>query len=436
MVPNFMNEEKFNKSSLLKENQRLRRAVEELSILNDLAREIGASVNSEEIMKKVIHRSIRAVHAEQGMITLVEPQSGDSMQTLIRSMVSSSEHQAFHLDQALLGWMHLNKSPLVIHEPESDSRFKGIQWDKSIQSLLCVPLLIKSELKGILTVYNKRDGGEFNEDDQKLLAIIAGQSAQVVENARLYEKEQDLLRMQEELRLAREIQMGLLPKTAPNIPGYDIAGKSLPAQLVGGDYYDFISPDENRLIVCLGDVSGKGLPAALLMANLQATIRGQSLVNCSPKLCLDRSNRLLYHSTASNKFATFFYGILDFKKHQFCSANAGHDRPILFSKNKKPKILQDAGIALSFLEKYSYSETSISFTDNDILLIYSDGITEAMDAAENEFGEQNVFQTVSENMHLSAAELIDKIMLNVKKHAASRPQMDDMTMVVIKRLSS
>jgi len=433
MVPMPVNDEKFNKKSLLEENLRLRRAVEELSILNDMAREIGASINSEEIMKKVIHRSIRAVHAEQGMITLVESGAGDSMQTLIRSMVSSSDHQVFHLDQALLGWMHLNKKPLVINEPKSDTRFKGIQWDKSVQSLLSVPLLIKSELKGILTVYNKRDGREFNEDDQKLLAIIAGQSAQVVENARLYEKEQDLFRMQEELRLAKEIQMGLLPKTAPQIPGYDIAGKSIPAQAVGGDYYDFISLDENRLILCLGDVSGKGLPAALLMANLQATIRGQSLVNCSPKLCLERSNRLLYHSTASNKFATFFYGILDFSKHQFCSSNAGHDRPILFSKGKKPNILHDAGIALSFLEDYVYEENSITLNNHDLLLIYSDGITEAMDEKENEFGVDRVFKIVSENINLSAKGLIDKIISTVNKYTGVRPQMDDMTLVVIKR---
>jgi len=240
-----------------KENERLRRAVEELSIINDLAREIGASLNSQEIMRKVIHRSLRAVHAEQGDISLVERKQAKTMKTLVRSMVSSSAHEAFHLHQNLLGWMHLNKKPLLMNEPHLDPRFRGLSWDESIRSLLCVPLLSKSELIGILTVYNKKGEAGFAEEDLRLLAIIAGQSAQVVENARLFEEEQTLFRMKEELRLAKDIQLGLLPSDIPQVSGYDIAAISIPAQAVGGDYFDIISIDDSRLVTCLGDVSGK-----------------------------------------------------------------------------------------------------------------------------------------------------------------------------------
>ena len=418
-----------------KENVRLRRAVEELSILNDLAREIGASLNSEEIMRKVIHRSLRAVHAEQGDISLVERQQAQTMKTLVRSMVSSSAHEPFHLHQNLLGWMHLNKKPLLMNEPHLDPRFRGLNWDESIRSLLCVPLLSKSELIGILTVYNKKGETSFTEEDLRLLAIIAGQSAQVVENARLYEEEQTLFRMREELRLAKEIQLGLLPSEIPQVSGYDIAAISIPAQVVGGDYFDVIEIDESRLATCLGDVSGKGLPAALLMANLQATIRGQTLVNCSPQECLCRSNKLLYRSTAPQKFATFFYGILNRQTHEYFYANAGHDRPLLFSRGKEPAVLPQAGLALSFLENIDYEQCCFTFNPGDLLLIHSDGITEAMDTEEEEFGAERLAKIVESCRQDSATVIIDQVISAVNNYIGDQAQMDDMTVVVVKRLA-
>ena len=184
-------------SSLLEENRRLKRAVEELSILNDLARAIGASTNPDEIMGTIIRRSLRAVNAEQGVITLVDEEAGDSMKTLIRENVSSSDHEQFHLNQTLLGWMHLHKKPLMMNDPREDERFRNMRWEETIHSLVCVPLMLKSKLTGVLTVYNKKDTGGFSEGDQRLLAIIAAQSTHVIENARLNEREKQLLKMQE-----------------------------------------------------------------------------------------------------------------------------------------------------------------------------------------------------------------------------------------------
>jgi sigma-B regulation protein RsbU (phosphoserine phosphatase) len=214
--------------------------VEELSVLNDLARAIGASLNSQEIMRTIVHRSLRAINAEQGVITLVDTAANEPMKTLIRTAVSSASYSPYHFNQSLLGWMHLNRKPLMINDPKNDERFRGVKWDDSLRSLVCVPMVIKAELKGVLTVYNKKGEGKFTEDDQRLLAIIAAQSGQVVENARLYESEKALITMKEEVRLASRIQSDLLPKQSPAVPGYDIAGKSIPAQMVGGDYFDFI----------------------------------------------------------------------------------------------------------------------------------------------------------------------------------------------------
>jgi phosphoserine phosphatase RsbU/P len=417
---------------LLDENRRLKRAVEELSILNDLARTIGASLDPQEIMNTIIRRSLRAINAEQGVITLVDLEN-DPMKTLVRAMVSSTAHEKFHLTQSLLGWMHLNKKPLLVNSPRTDDRFRGVKWDDSIASLLCVPMMIKSELKGVITVYNKKGGSGFSENDQRLLSIIAAQSAQVVENARLNERERQLLKMQEELRLAAKIQNDLLPEAAPEIAGYEIAGKSIPAQIVGGDYFDFITMSEQRLAICVGDVSGKGLPASLLMANTQATVRGQTLVNPSARECMERSNMLLFDSTSPEKFVTMFYSILDVSSHQLSYCNAGHDSPYLLSTTAAPFRLDVGGVPLSAVEQFPFQEGAITLQPGDLLVICSDGIAEAMDVNHVQFGEERLSTLLDRLRNESAAGVIEEIVAAVRAHAGPAPQADDMTVVVLRR---
>ena len=421
-------------SQLQEENQRLKRAVEELSVLNDLARAIGASHNSEEIIQTITRRSLRAVSAEQGVITLVAPESADAMTTLVRTVLSSSEHENFHLHQSLLGWMHLYKKPLLINDPQTDDRFKGVKWDATVRNLLCVPLMTKSELKGVIAVYNKKGEGKFSEEDQRLLVIIAAQSAQVIENARLYEQEKSLLVMQEQVRLAGQIQTGLLPKNPPVLAGYDIAARSIPAQTVGGDYFDFIKVDGHRTAICLGDVTGKGLPASLLMANLQATLRGQTLTAASARECIVRANKLLFESTSDEKFVTLFYGILDTVSHRMLYCNAGHDHPFLISEQREKRRLGRGGVVLGILEEFPFVEEEIPIEQGDTLVIYSDGIPEAMNVEREQFGEQNLEKLLCEHQKEPAGRIIDQVVSAVKTHAAGFPQSDDLTIVVVKRL--
>jgi phosphoserine phosphatase RsbU/P len=421
--------------TLQDENLRLKRAVEELSVLNELARAIGGSANSEEIMQTIIRRSMRAVNAEQGVITLVDREANNPMKTLVRAMVSSSEHEEFHLTQALLGWMHLNKKPLLLNNPRSDDRFRGVAWDESVRSLLCVPMIVKSELKGVITLSNKKEGKFFSDDDQRLLAIIAVQSGQVIENARLNEREKQLLKMQEEVRLAAKIQTELLPKEAPVIAGYDIAGQSIPAQVVGGDYFDFIPMDDSHIAICLGDVTGKGLPASLLMANVQATLRSQSFIHTSAQKCIERSNAFLFQSTSAEKFVTLFYGVLDVQHHTFSFSNAGHDHPFLITPDhQQPVRLKTGGIMLGMMDAFPFEEETILFPAHALLVLYSDGIAEAMNQHQEQFGEHRIAEVIQAHRHLTSAEIVAALMRAAKAHAGTAPQSDDMTIVVLKRL--
>jgi sigma-B regulation protein RsbU (phosphoserine phosphatase) len=420
---------------LKQENLRLTRALEELSMLNELAREIGASRSTDAIMDRIIRRSLRSVNAEQAVITLVSEQSQEPMKTLVRAAVTSSEHEQFHLNQNLLGWMHLNKRPLLSNSPSTDERFRGITWDPSIRSILCVPLIVKSALIGVLTAYNKKNRNEFTEEDQRLITIIAMQSAQVIENARLYEEELKLKNMEEEIRLASRIQMELLPSAAPAIPHYDIAGRSIPARQVGGDYFDFIPVENDKLAVCLGDVSGKGLPASLLMANLQATLRSQTLLNIAPSESIRRSNRLLYKSTDPEKFATLFYGILNFVTHKLTYTNAGHENPFLFG-NSSPTRLDTGGTVLGVVENFPFDEGTVDLAPGSLLVIFSDGITEAFDEGDSQFGEKALADVIARYRHEPAEALINRVVDAVKVHVGKAPQADDLTLVVIKRAAT
>jgi PAS domain S-box-containing protein len=245
--------------------------------------------------------------------------------------------------------------------------------------------------------------------------------------------EEARLRAREEARMARHIQMNLLPKSNPDVPGYEIAGKNIPALNVGGDYYDFIWLDEHRLAIALGDVSGNGLAASLVMANLQATIRGQALIGVDPKECLERANKLLFRSTDARTFVSLFYGILDVQKHTLCYASAGQDMPILFSAGARPVTLQTRGIVLGVKEDASYQQGEISFSLNDRLLIYTDGISEAMNERMEEFGEGRLSEIVQQDDQSPVAELVDKILATVNLHVGDAPGSDDMTLILLKR---
>ena len=419
--------------TLRHENLQLKRAVEELSVLNDLSRAIGASVDSQDIIHKIVERSMRAVRAEQCVVTLVDHGANQPMKTLVRAMTSSAEHPHYHLNENLLGWMHLYKKPLLSNDPGSDDRFKGLRWDETIDSIVCVPLVVKSELNGVITAYNKKEPGGFTQEDQRLLAIIAAQSAQIVENARLYEEEKALAGIREQVRLAYQIQVDLLPKTGPTISGYDIEAKTIPAQMVGGDYFDFIRVSDDQWAICLGDVSGKGLPASLLMANMQATLRGQALMSSRVSDSLQRSNRLMFRSTDPEKFATLFFGELNTREHSMSFCNAGHEIPLLFSDGNDPRRLETGGMALGILEEFPYEEENIELKPGDVLLIYSDGIPDAINEFDQPYGEENLIKLVKENLSEPAMGLIDKIIEAVNAHAGDTPQLDDLTLVVVRR---
>lgn len=421
-------------TKLKEENSRLKAAVEELAILNDIATAITSTQSLEKIVALIVQRCIKHLKVEQGVVMLLDEQDTEKpFQTMIRKQDSSINILPYRFDSQITGWMLKNKSPLLINDLKGDSRFKFTdETNLPVKTLLSVPMSLKGKMIGLLTLFNKKSEVGFTGDDQRLLSIIASQSAHVLEHARLLQKEQQLLKLEEEYRMAKEIQLNILPKQIPEISGYDIFALNIPAREVGGDYYDFIKIPGNKIALCLGDITGKGLPAAMLMANLQATLRGQALTQKNLSDNIKNSNLLLFNSTAENRFATLFYCELDFINHTITYCNAGHDAPISIFQNKISR-LTEGGLLLGSFDFAEFEQVSKLIEPGELLLIYSDGVTEAMNNTNEEFGEEKLLSILKSNVNLTAKELIDKIVSEVKTHSSKVEQSDDITLMVIKR---
>jgi len=244
--------------------------------------------------------------------------------------------------------------------------------------------------------------------------------------------------LERELKTAREIQERLLPHKMPQIPGFEISGVNLPSLQVGGDYFDFLELEAGYLGIAIADVCGKGIPAALLMANLQASLHGQAVEHGEVASVITRMNDLLVRSTDPHMFATFFYGVLDRNRSTFTSTNAGHNPPLLFRFDGEHEKLGANGMIIGFLPQQKYTQQTTTIEQGDVLVLYTDGITEAVrdtkDRSEDKrFGEERLIKVVKKNQEKSARDIQSEILKVISDFSAGAPQNDDITLVVIKR---
>jgi phosphoserine phosphatase RsbU/P len=415
------------------EVESLRRAVAELTVLNDISREIGALADLDAVLRRIVERSVAALNAEEGLITLVEDTGEDVGTTLVRSLATSADRTPFHLNEHIVGWMQLHHRPLRVSRPADDPRLQFITSDDDIEALLSVPLLVRAHLIGVLTVINCKDGDSFSEADQRLLSIIGIQSAQIIDNARLYEEEKRLLTMQEDLRVASEIQKRLLPDAPIPIPSYELAGRMIPAHQVGGDFFDFLPLGTSRTALCVGDVSGKGLPASLLMASALATIRAQADPERAPAKTMARVNQQIYRSVRRGNFLTLFYGELWPDEHRFRYVNAGHNRPLLLRQDGTVQELREGGVAIGMLPAADYEEGEVDFQRGDVLLIFSDGVIEAENALRQPFGDERLVEALREHARLPAEELVAAVVERIRAFTGDAPPFDDITLLALAR---
>lgn len=301
--------------------------------------------------------------------------------------------------------------------------------------VLSIPIILKNKLIGALNFGPKPSGKAYSDEDIDLLKTFAIQSAICFENSRLKIEEINKQKIEEELKIAKGIQIGLLPKENFNINRLDITGYSEPAKIIGGDYYDFIKINENKLILVIADVSGKGIPAALYMSKVQAMIQFATQMFDSPKDILVEVNRQIYEQIDRKSFITMIIAQFDLLNMNVKIARAGHN-PVLYTKNEQVEILRNNGLGLG-LENGTHfesnlEEVNLKLNRNDLFLFYTDGLNEAMDVNKNEFGLNNVIKVIKENQNDTSKEIQSNMLKSLLAFRGEAEQNDDVTFVVVK----
>lgn len=302
---------------------------------------------------------------------------------------------------------------------------------------LVLPLLGKRDVLGFITLGGKKSEEPYSASDAKLLQSVATQTGLALENSRLTATiAQEIARrerMSREIEIARDVQSKLFPQKMPTIDGVDCAGACRPAQGVGGDYYDFLALPGGRLGVALGDVAGKGIPAALLMASLQASLRGQRLSGPADLAhMMTNMNLLIFESSPDNRYATFFYGELDPAARRLDYVNAGHNAPMIFRASGAIERLRATGPVIGLVDGGRYAQASTTLAPGDLLVVYSDGISEAMNPDDEEWGEERLSASVGERRDGPAGALIEHLFARADAFASGATQHDDMTLVVVR----
>jgi len=292
-----------------------------------------------------------------------------------------------------------------------------------------VPMTIQNQTKGILAIGDRITRAEFQDYDLEFLSTLGNEAMICLENARLFEETLEKQRMEEELALAREIQQKLLPRECIKLERYDIDATNVPTFQVGGDYFDCFQLNSDRICLTIADVSGKGMGASLLMANLQAVLHALMEPNAILTEIAGKINNLIHRNTNYDKFITFFFGILDLKKNTFTYVNAGHNPPIWLRKDGKVELLEKGGLILGMMPNVPYQQETIPLEPGDLIVMFTDGVTEATNADDEEFEEKRLIEVVRANKDGSASKMKDKILAAVREFSVGQAQGDDITLL-------
>jgi serine phosphatase RsbU (regulator of sigma subunit) len=414
------------------EVERLKKAVAELSVLNDLAVATTSALEVDRVLDVIVEKSIKAVRAEQGSILLVTEETDSPFKTLIRQADRSSRAVTYKVGMNVTGWVLKNQQPLLVEDLATDPRFPvKAPGEEAIRSLISVPIKFKGRIIGVLNLSNKKEGGPFTEDDLRLLSIIAAQSGQLIENSRLQAEVLDKIRMEEELRTAREIQRSLLPKSALRMEDLEISGVCLPAEEVGGDYFDYFPIDDHRVAVAMADVSGHGASAALVMSMVKGILHSLALDLGSASGILTRMNEILLRLAPRGMFVTMAYVVLDTKKKSLRFSNAGHNPLLLYRADTRScEELEMLCPALALSGKSNYREEEHAVSPGSALLIYTDGVTEAMNELGEMFEAKRLLAAFSECGDQANAVILEHLQERLREFCGSSKQRDDVALVV------
>ena len=433
-----------NRLRLWVDRRFFRDAYEADAILSDLASKVRTMVEIGPLLETVATRIAESLHVPRIAILL---DGANGYQPAYALGYGSEPAVAIPSEGVTLKRLRKQQHALVQFDA-ADSWVQltaGVERRslEELQPELLLPLSVNEKILGIMSLGPKQSEEPFSTTDIRLLDSVAAQTGLALENGRLTAavaaEVAARAKQTRDIEIARTVQQRLFPQEYPPIPGLDYAGACRAALGVGGDYYDFILLSPTQLGIAIGDVSGKGVPAALLMATLRAYLRGAQTIHHQADLTevMRNLNTLVFESSDANRYATFFYGELDVVSRTLTYVNAGHNPPMLFRHadgGREALRLDVGGPVVGLMEECSYRQACVTLGSGDVLVAYTDGISEAMNAADEEWGEDRLMDAVRPNRAEAARTLIDRLMVSADAFVAGAPQHDDMTLLIVRAI--
>jgi serine phosphatase RsbU (regulator of sigma subunit) len=398
-----------------------------LQALIDAGMELSKNQPLTELFQTILNQAIKAVNAQRGVVMVLE--NGELA-------AKAHKGEGFRISTLVRDRVLKEKTSIRVQNAQLEEAFKGRMSivEQRVHAMMAVPLQTKDRIIGLIYVDSPFVFGVFNDEDLSLLTVMANIAAVRLENARLAEIEQAERIMKRDLTQAAEIQRGILPEKAPEIPGLDLAGFNAPCRTVGGDYYGFVTYPGGRVGLALGDVSGKGMSAALMVMAFEARLRVLAEDEGSAADVVARLNKITCANCPSNRFITFFFGILDPKTGHLAYANAGHNPPMIVRASGQVEVLPGGGPVLGIVPVAPYAQEKARLGPGDLLVIYSDGVTEATNTAAEEYGEERLAEVLGSRRDEAAAAIVDAVTDSLQQFTSGAPQADDITLVVAKRV--
>jgi len=418
--------------------------IDKLRMLLDITKTISRSLDLDEVLNLVMDTLDSLIPYDAAGIYLVKcsaplaewdgkPDETCVFHTQAVRGYDIDDLQELHLKmgEGLIGHVAVTGKPYVSHDVRKDRRY--INARSRTQSEMVAPIISNEEVIGVFDLESD-ELDAYTNDDLEVLMLLASQVAIIIEKVMLHEQLIEKQRLEAQLEVAREVQLQLLPGRDPQIEGYDISAYNFPTEEVSGDYYDWVRIYDDQIGIVIADVSGKGVPAALLMAFLRASLRAATHIGYAPHISMSKVNYLLWESIERNQFVTAFYGILDATNRTLSYTNAGHSPPLVMKADGTARFEEKGGVPLGMFRDSRYYEYFETIEPGEVFVLYTDGVNEAMNTAGEEYGRDRLVVAVRECRDQPAREMIDILHRDLMAWTEGQGAHDDVTFFIIKAL--
>jgi len=415
--------------------------IDKLRMLLDITKKISRSLDLQEVLNQVMDTLDSLIPYDAAGIFVLQSGDKGSIAGGEESWFKAEAVRGYDIDElsdlhlklgeGFIGHVAVSGEPIISPDVRENPVYVNAR-DRT-RSEMVAPIISNDEVIGVFDLESD-ELDAYSQDDLEVLMLLASQVAIIIEKVMLHEQLIEKKRLEGQLEVARQVQLELLPARDPELDGYDISAYNFPSEEVSGDYYDWVSIYEDQIAIVIADVSGKGVPASLLMAFLRASLRAATHIGYATHISMAKVNYLLWESIERNQFVTAFYGILDGTNRTLSFSNAGHNPPLLLEAGGKHRFIERGGLPLGMFRDTRYHEYYLSFQPGDVLVLYTDGATEAGNPNGEEFGRDRLAAAVKANGGLNARDLVSSLQREVLDWTDGVGAGDDVTFFVIKAL--